>query len=347
MKTLKLIALALITTGTLVSCSDDDDSITTDDTIDPTDRVELYASNNSDGNITKYDVQDQSQATSETFLTLSTDSEGIYYDASSDEVIQASRSLLQLNSYADISISDSGILLDVSLSSSADLESPRDLAVSGDLFVVADNADVDGDPLTDDGRFFIYSRTESGFTLRNIVTVDFAVWGITFVGNDLYAVVDKTSDLAVFTNFLADNTTDATVAASKQITIEGIVRTHGIAFDGDTMILTDIGAATGAGSDTDGAFHVITDFQSKFNAVADGETMTVAGNQVRVEGSSTFLGNPVAAEYDADTETVYIAERANAGGRVLAFANVDAGGNLTPAVNNELSGASSLYLYKE
>jgi len=347
MKTLKLIALALVATSTIISCSDDDDSITTDDTVDPADRAELYVSNNSDGNITKYDVKDQGQVTSESFLTLSTDSEGIYYNANTDDVTQVSRSMLQLNTYADISISDSGVSIDASLSSSADLESPRDLAVSGNLYVVADNADVDGDPMTDDGRFFIYTRTDSGFTLRNIVTVDFAVWGITFVGNDLYAVVDKTSDLAVFNNFLSTNTTDATVEASKRITIEGIARTHGIAFDGGTMILTDIGAATGAGSDTDGAFHVITDFQSKFDAVADAGTMVVAGNQVRVAGAGTFLGNPIAAAYDAETETVYIAERANSGGRVLAFTNINSGGDLTPVINNELSGASSLYLYKE
>nr|MBA3985887.1 hypothetical protein [Flavobacteriales bacterium] len=317
MKNLKLSAIALLAVFSFYSCSSDDDS--SDDTSPDVKRAELYASNNSNGNITKYDVKDRNNVTSKTFLTLSLDSEGIFYDGSSDEVTQASRSLLQLNSYADVSVTENGALINANLSSAANLVSPRDIAVNGNIYVVADNADVDGDPDTADGRFFIYTKSSNGFTLRNTVTVNFKVWGIEFIGNDLFAVVDATSDLAVFTNFAASNTTNATVEASKRITIEGIVRTHGIAFDGGTMILTDIGAAMGAGSDTDGAFHVITDFQNKFNAVANGGIMAVSGNQVRVAGANTFLGNPVAAEFDAETNTVFIAERANAGGRVLAF----------------------------
>jgi hypothetical protein len=344
MKSLKLMTIAFLTSFAFLSCSSDDDS-TIDDTV-VEGRAELYASNNSNGNITKYDMKDEDEVTTKTLLTLSLDSEGIFYDHQEDAVTQASRSLLQLNTYADISLANSGMNINASVSSTADLESPRDLAVNGNFYVVADNADVDGNPLTADGRFFVYSKTSSGFTLRNVITVDFNVWGITFVGNDLYAVVDNTSDLAVFSNFLSTTST-TTLEASKRVTIEGIVRTHGIAFDGGTMILTDIGAATGAGADTDGAFHLIANFESKFNAVADGGIMAVAGNQIRVEGSNTFLGNPVAAEFDAETNTVYIAERANSGGRVLAFKNLEAGGNITPSMNMMLSGASSLYLFKE
>ena len=110
------------------------------------------------------------------------------------------------------------------------------------------------------------------------------------------------------------------------------------------MILTDIGDAS---VDTDGAFHIISNFQSKFDAVADGGTLLVAGNQTRVAGSFTLLGNPVSADYDAVTNTVFIAERANGGGRILAFTNADAGGNIGPDINNTFSGASSVYFYRE
>ena len=51
----------------------------------------------------------------------------------------------------------------------------------------------------------------------------------------------------------------------------------------------------------------------------------------------------VSADYDADSDTVFIAERANGGGRVLAFEDTSAGGNLFPRVSIELSGASSVY----
>jgi len=337
MKTLKSIFLSAIVVFAFASCSSDDEATPADPT--PDGRAELYASNNSNGNVTKYDVKDRDNVSSSTFLTLSLDSEGIFYDASRDEVTQASRSLLQLNTYANISTTTSGATLNAAFSSSTDLQSPRDLAVNVNLYVVSDNANANG-------RFFVYTRSSNGFTLRNVITVDFNVWGITFVGNDLYAVVDNTSDIAVFTNFTS-NTTTTTLEASKRITIEGIVRTHGIAFDGGTMILTDIAAATGPGADSNGAIHVITNFQSKFNAVANGGTMAMAGNQIRIEGSNTLLGNPVAAEYDAETNTIFIAERANAGGRVLAFTNFEAGGNITPSMNMMLSGASSLYYHKE
>jgi hypothetical protein len=337
MKTLKSIFLSALVVFAFASCSSDDDGTPVDPTPDGT--AELYASNNSNGNVTRYDVKDRDNVTSSTFLTLSLDSEGVFYDAERDEVTQASRSLLQLNTYANISTTTPGAKLNAVLSSSADLQSPRDLAVNGNLYVVSDNANANG-------RFFVYTRASNGFTLRNVITVNFNVWGITFVGNDLYAVVDNTSDIAVFTNFTS-NTNTTTLEASKRITIEGIARTHGIAFDGGTMILTDIAAATGPGSDTNGAIHVITNFQTKFDAVANGGTMAMAGNQITIAGSNTFLGNPVAAEYDAETNTIFIAERANAGGRVLAFTNFEAGGNISPSMNMMLSGASSLYYHKE
>ncbi|WP_396596144.1 hypothetical protein [Dokdonia sp. R86516] len=342
MKSLKICGLLLGAALVAASCSSDDEGGSTVVTADS--RAELYASSNSDGDVTVYDVRDTSNITAASFGTVSTDAEGIYYDGSSDEVTQASRSGLQLNAYGNVLLSTAGINLTATLSSNAVLVSPRDLAVNGNLYVVADNADVDGNPDTADGRIFIFQKTNGEFTLRNTVTTDFALWGIEFVGDNLYAVVDKTSDVAVFANFTATNTADAAITPTKRITIEGIVRTHGIAESNGTMILTDVGDAA---SDTDGGFHVISNFESKFAAVANGETLAVAGNQVRVAGAATFLGNPVAAEYDAANDVVYIAERANAGGRVLAFANVEAGGDLTPTVNNELEGASSLYLYQE
>ncbi|WP_236002893.1 hypothetical protein [Luteirhabdus pelagi] len=339
MKFLSIFCFLLV----FAACSDDDSSVD-DDGPDADFGAELYVTSNTTGNITKYETDDMTSQETETYLTLSSDSEGVFYNDQDDALTVVSRSMLQLNSYTDIELLDDGGNLNIDFSSTANLESPRDLAVNGDIYVVSDNADVDDDPNTDDGRLFVYTRAADGFTLRNTVTVNFAVWGIEFVGNDLYVVVDKTSDIAVFNNFDTTFTADATEEPSKRITVEGIVRTHGLAFDGGTMILTDVGDAA---SDTDGGFHIITDFESKFDATADGGTLVVANNQVRVAGSSTFLGNPVAAEYDADSNTVFIAERANGGGRVLAFTNADGGGNLAPSVNNQLEGASSLYFEEE
>lgn len=345
MKLISKLGIALLASGAFIACeSDDNANSTTDDdgSANLTFDNSLFVSNNTDGDVTVYDVENITNVTASSFQTSSVDAEGIYYDEDSDEVIQVSRSESRVNTYAGLSLNIAGIALTASASSTASLQSPRDLAVKDNFFVVADNADVDGDDSTQDGRFFVFVKSEDGtLTLRNTVTVEFAVWGIEFDGNNLIAVVDKTSDVAVFENFVTSNTTDATVSATKRITIEGIVRTHGLAIDGGTLILTDVGSAM---DDADGAFHIISDYASKFDAVVNGGTLLVVGNQVRVAGAGTFLGNPIAAEYDASSNVVFIAERLNGGGRVLAFTNAEAGGNLTPAINNELAGASSLYL---
>lgn len=340
MRTFKLLSILFLSV-LIASCSNDDDNSGDDTTADA--RAELYATNSSNGNVTRYDFSGEGEAATDTFVNLSTDSEGLYYDEDNDELTVVSRSSLQLTTYADISLLEGGVNIDIAFSSSADLESPRDIAVNGNVYVVADNADVDGNPATADGRFFVYTKSGDSFTLRNTVTTNFAVWGIEFVGNDLYAVVDQTNQLAVFADFESTFTETQAYEATKTIAIEGIVRTHGIAFDGSTMILTDIGDAM---VDDDGAFHIIGNFESQFSAVPDGGTLSV-GSQTRVEGSDTFLGNPVAAEYDAESNTVFIAEKANGGGRVLAFSDVQSGGNIAPNVNNSLSGANSLYFYSE
>ncbi|MFX0557707.1 hypothetical protein ACOCEA_12980 [Maribacter sp. CXY002] len=319
-----------------VSCDKENDG---GDAMQNLESTQLYASNNTDGNITVYDMV---TGDVNTLTTISTAAEGIYYDAERDEIIQASRSSNRLNAYTDIASVLGSVSINATFSSSADVSSPRDIAVNDNFVVVSDNADVDGDETTADGRLFIYTRVNGSLTLRNTLVTDFALWGIEFVGNDLYAVVDKTNQLAVFANFTATNTTDATVSVSKKIAIEGIVRTHGLAYDKGTMVLTDVGDAA---SDTDGGFHIISDFESKFSGVSNGGILTVAGNQTRIAGNATSLGNPVAAEYDATSNTVFIAEAANGGGKVLAFSNADTGGNITPSVNNNLSKASSLYFY--
>ncbi|AEH02475.1 hypothetical protein [Lacinutrix sp. 5H-3-7-4] len=337
-KTLSLIALSIITFN---SCSDDDDNNNIEIPVD-TQSTRLYTSNNADGNITYYDVTNLSNVSATTLVTASVAADGIYYDASTDAAIQASRSGLALEGFTDISDVATGTTVTSDITGTADMVSPREVAVNGNFYVVADNADVDGDDTTADGRLYIYERSNGTFTLRNTITTDFKLWGITFNGNDLFAVVDTTNQLAVYTDFLS-NTTDATVSATKTIAVEGIVRTHGLTYDvsSNTMVLTDIGSA---GDATDGGFHVISDFLTKFNNTADGDTLALT-SQVRVAGASTVLGNPVDVAYDAETETVFIAEAAN--GTILAFNNIGTGGDIAPVLNNGLASASAVYLSKD
>ncbi|MGB5926521.1 MAG: hypothetical protein WBH03_00020 [Cyclobacteriaceae bacterium] len=344
-----VLALGLLATA---SCSDDDDGpvvvtptcsdgiMNGDETgIDcggscnpcmgnmPGRRAELYVTNNENGNITKYYVEGDSMVT---FTTNAMAAEGIYYDEANDLLVQANRSDNQLDAYMGTSSVMSDMSLTADYSSSSDLESPRELAVNGDMYVVADNGS---------NRFFVYNRSGSSFSLMNTVDVPFQVWGIAFKGDDLYAVVDADNDLAVYYDFLS-NVMDGTMYPSKRVTIEGIVRTHGLTYDGsdDVMIMTDIGDA--ANGTDDGGFHVINDFSSKFDALSDGDLLTV-DMQTRVAGASTMLGNPIDVAYDSEEDAVYISEIGN--GKVLGFTNIGNGGDLSPTFSMDLTSASSIY----
>ncbi len=334
----KLIAAMVVMVSFLAtSCSDDDDNNNGDNQT-----ISLFASNNSNGNITVFDVTSSQSITSKTLITTSTAADGVYYNNSTESVFQASRSGNNLEGFLDVDDLVTGSAINVGVTGTSDMMSPREVAVNGNLFVVADNADVDGDTNTPDGRLYVYTMSNGNFSLRNVITTNFKLWGITFNGNDLYAVVDATNELAIFTNFLS-NTSTTTLSASKRIVIEGIVRTHGITYDAgsDVLVMTDIAAASN-GQD-DGGFHVIENFTNKLNATSNGGTLALS-SQIRVAGSSTLLGNPVDVAYDANTQTVYIAEAGNGGGRILAFNNISSGGNLTPFFNSALASASSVYL---
>ena len=337
-QSIKFLALAGFVSIFAASCDKDDPTPTVTSTT-------VYTSNNANGDVTYYDVTDRNNVKATTLVTSSTAADGVYYDASADAVIQASRSGNALEGYLNITGMLTGELLNIGITGAAGMDSPRETAVNGNFYVVADNKDVDGDATTPDGRLFIFTKSGSSFSLRNVITTDFKLWGITFIGDDLYAVVDADNELAVFTNFL-NNNTDKQMSASKRVVIEGITRTHGITYDASTstLIMTDIGSATN--TQDDGGFHVIKNFMTKFNATANNGTIAVS-DQVRVSGAATMMGNPVDVAYDGATGTVFIAEAGNGGGRILAFENISGGGNLTPSMNYDLASASAVYLSKK
>lgn len=315
----------------LTACTEDNE------VLEPLNRAELFATSNANGDITVYDFSDNTTVETTTLTTSSSDHEGIQYNSTTDELFVNSRSDFSLNLYTGIENQVDGLIGAATgeITGPADFDSPRALAISGNSIVVSDNGDA---------TFYVYSRTSNGIVLTHEFDINFPVWGVEFVGNDLYAVVDQSGDLAVFTDFLS-NTTNGNLAASKIITIEGIGRTHGVAYDpsDDLLILTDIGDAA---SDADGGFHTIAGARVKINAVANGGTLSISGNQNRIAGSNTLLGNPVDVTYDPITQTVFIAEKANGGGRILGF-DLEAAGNAAPTVNIPLRGVSSVDFYAE
>ncbi|HDZ14276.1 hypothetical protein LCGC14_1193940 [marine sediment metagenome] len=294
-------------------------------------RTWLYATNNANGDINVYDSQAglQKSVTSE-----SNASEGIYYSALNDLVIQASRSNLRLENYSGFSGIPNGAVANPDFASSAGLVSPREIAVSGNRIVVSDNGE---------NKFYIYCFDGFSFKLVSTLVTNCNLWGITFKGNDLLAVVDKSSDLAIYTDFIENNKTDGVVSPDKRITIEGIVRTHGIDYSeaADVLVMTDIGDADDA--NTDGGFQVIQNFNALLEATPNGSSIAQS-QQIRISGPSTRLGNPIDVAYDHKTQTVYIAEVGN--GKILGFSDVlNSNGNIVPTVHTDLTSASSIYLY--
>src|SRR5690606_31704063 len=120
--------------------------------------------------------------------------------------------------------------------SSSVLQNPRDVVENGNYLIVSD-----GELGADEGKYLIFERDEEGLTLRNTLTVEFDVWGMLMIGNDLYATIPNTGDVAVFKNFVATHTTDATIAPDKRITLGGMNNLRGIAADQGIFVFTDAG----------------------------------------------------------------------------------------------------------
>ncbi|RVT72827.1 hypothetical protein EOD40_15565 [Flavobacterium sufflavum] len=324
-----IIALAM------TSCSNDDNSMSNPE-------LTMVTSSNTSGKVTYINLLEPSAMVS-SFTISSLDAEGISYDPSADNIIVASRTNNRLESYSGVktAASSGSTSLTLSLSgSNLDFTNARETAVSGDKIVVAQ------DQLASNGlvnKLLVYQKTSTGFTLLNSYTTNFKLWGIHMEGNDLYAVVDLTGDIVQFKNFMGN--ASGAVTATKRVTIEGIIRTHGITYSAkdDLMILTDVGSAA---SDSDGGLVFIKNFMSLFASTANMGTIAMS-NQIRIYGPNSQLGNPVDVGYDYVTNTTYVAERLNGGGKVLSFAKATVSADATPLTVRSEAGVTSIFVIRK
>lgn len=321
----------------MVSCNNDD---SLNGNVQTSATAHLYASTHT-GQVKRYDINTGEVTT---YNTASSDAEGLYFMEEDDAFTIVSRSSSRLETYSGINTFQSGTSVDLNteFTGSTDVESPRDLAVNGSFYVVSDDTDLDEDDLTAEGRLFIYTQTSSGFVLRNVVTTKFRVWGIEFVGEDLYVAVDGTNRIAVFRDFIPTRNLNRIVTADKIVAFQGLVRSQGLHFEDGIMVISDIGEAE---SNNDGALHVIENFETKFNAAAAGGFIE-AKDQLRIAGNNTKLGNPVDVVYDSAYNVIFVAEALNGGGRILAFNDATSiDGNISPDLQYNLPGVSSLFFY--
>ncbi|GGA73502.1 hypothetical protein GCM10008015_12670 [Flavobacterium palustre] len=318
-----------------VSCDNDDAPVSNPE-------LTLVTSSNTSGKVTYVNLLEPN-AMVKSFTISSLDAEGVSYNPKTDTLIVASRTNNRLEAYSGVKAAAASGSVSLSLSlngSNLDFTNARETAVSGDKIIVAQDESASNGLVN---KLLVYKKTATGFMLLNSYTVNFKLWGIHMEGNDLYAVVDLTGDIVQFKNIMSN--ASGAITATKRVTIEGLVRTHGISYSAkdNVMVLTDVGAAA---SDSDGGLIFIKNFMSVFASTANMGTISTS-NQIRIYGPNSQLGNPVDVAYDYATDIAYVAERLNGGGKVLSFARATISGDATPLTVRTEAGVTSIFVIRK
>ena len=343
--TTKFIACATAATLALglMACDEDNDQLIDLELNDE----QLLVSSNTSGQLVKLQTGDLSDVDRVNISLPYNDVDGIGLRGT--DLLIANRDdnqLVLLNDVFDDENEDNAV---VRTRSNVTVTNARGVAVDRELgganVVIAQAGDDDNDG---ENKLFRFNANRSDLNLQAEIRVDFQLWGIEWDGDRLLAVMDGTDSVAVFENFDdAESTGDSTfLQPDFKFRVEGLTRTHGIAFaqDDDILFLTDIGDA---GDDDDGAVHVVTNWRGAARS-ASRDGLLELSRQVRIAGDETFLGNPVDVAYDDDNNNLFVAERARDGGRVIAFDMEDIsdfnGQTIERAVifNEEVAGAASL-----
>ena len=156
----KLFLPLVIIAISLASCSDDD-SMTTianpmppNTTPTPAIELKLFTSSNTSGKISFTDLLAASP-TPKSFNISSTDSDGIFYDPFKGQIIQASRTNNKVDVYSGLrnSIISGANDLNLGFSSASDFTNAREIAVTNDRVVVAqDQSAANGNV----SKFYVY-----------------------------------------------------------------------------------------------------------------------------------------------------------------------------------------------
>lgn len=297
-------------------------------------RSQLFISSNTMGKfgLLNFDYDDNENYCE--FPSSDLDADGIYYDKFQDQLFQLNRTANVIDRYDNVMSKIAvGETPEVSMSSSSDFINGREIAVIGDRLIVAQDAN---DANGQQNKFIVYQITADTIMLEKSIDTEINLWGIQFINGDLWAVEDNSDRLVWYSDFL--NINDDIVSPDGSVVIENMIRTHGLTYyaEDDLMLLTDVGAAS---SPDDGAFLVVADFSS---TITDG--MISEDEQLRVEGINSNLGNPVDIAFDFNTEIIYVAERANEGGKILSFDIPVSSQDLVPENSWAFAGASAVYL---
>ncbi len=297
----------------------------------------VYVSSNTSGVLGIFDLSTGMMSPTLKSVTVPyADADGVEYDGNRDAVYQVNRTDKQLVALANISATSDGDMITPSAMGPSTFASGRGSALYNNKVVVTDNVGPD--------KLMSYHVNDDNISDFRQYNVGFKVWDVVATGKDLWAIEDQTNKLAYFKDFHMAPSGDLT--PTKEVAIEGLVRTHGLNYDAstDTMVLTDIGAANNASGQTpnfasDGALVIITNFSNKFNAAGDGG-MISSSDQVRIAGDMTQLGNPVDVAISSSKGVIFVAERAQQ--KFLVFDIPTSNCNCAPVYSTNFAGASSV-----
>ncbi|HMQ59023.1 MAG TPA: hypothetical protein PKE06_00065 [Flavilitoribacter sp.] len=301
----------------------------------------LYASSNTSGTLGIFDLTFPGSPVQDKSTVAYADADGVAYIPFMNAVFQLDRTNNRLKVYGNANTLGGDDEIMPNAMSNPDFNNGREITVGfTNRVVVAQDA---GPGNNNTNGLLVYRTSTNSIQLYRSYTTSINLWGIQAVGNDLFAVVDNSNTLAMFAGFFGKKS--GALEPDAIVTIGGLVRTHGLSYDPatDIMVLTDIADAASA---TDGGIHVITNFMSKFMEAANGSGVIPADQQIRIAGANTLLGNPVDVAFDSSTDMIYVAERANGGGRILGFTTPAANGNPMPVFDMAFAGASAVALNK-
>ena len=297
----------------------------------------IYASSNTTGDVGAFNIFENGNPQLTTFMSAGVDADGVYYDEEADVLYQLNRTDNVINAYSDVAASlENGTMPPLTATSTSDFTNGREITVMNGKLVVAQDANPSNG---DQDKLLVYSASPTSITLDKSHDVAINLWGIQAAGTTLFAIVDVSNNVAVFDEFFSEPAGPLT--PTRVVAVEGLVRTHGLHYISaiDKMLLTDIGAASSA---TDGALLKVENW-----SVASADNFISTSEQIRVGGDATLLGNPVDIDIDLEAEVIYVAERANGGGRLLGFSVASIGmdgGNIAPTYNEAFAGISAVTL---
>jgi len=132
------------------------------------------------------------------------------------------------------------------------------------------------------------------------------------------------------------------VASPRAPGVRYSVNLHGIVYDAvhDRLLLSDVNETSGGAFDTDGRIFVVDDASTAAGVVTA---------RVHLEGPTTMLGNPVDVAFDG--VDLYVAEKANGGGRLLRFTAIAdlvsvLPSDVAPSVSVDAPGVESVALVR-